>query len=202
MKEKKKKINDKPYFVNYISWLRPAVLGANDGILSIASMMVGMIVGHASLEVIPLSGIAALVAGATAMATGEYVSVSSQYDATEASLVRKQKKLIEYNSLDSHENKAPDLEITFIKPLQAALVSAASFMAGGMIPLLIVIASPNKFLLATVIISSLSTLAFLGELGAKIGKVKILRPTLRILLLGVISLSISTIVGLLFNLNI
>jgi VIT1/CCC1 family predicted Fe2+/Mn2+ transporter len=234
MKEKYKKAKDKLYFINCISWLRPAVLGANDGIITIASMMVGMIAGNASLEVIPLSGIVVLVSGATAMATGEYVSVSSQSDATAASFAIKQKesmqnsdaghkklaqiyisrglkpslahevaaRLIECDALNAHANKALGIEMTFIKPLQAALVSAASFIAGGTIPLLVVIASPNKFLLFSVIISSLFTLALLGTLSAKIGKVKILKPTIRILILGVISLSISTIVGLLFNLNL
>ena len=182
VKEENKKIKKELDFGNHISWLRPAVLGANDGVISIASMMVSMIVGHAALKVVTLAGVAALVAGSMAMATGEYVSVSSQSDALEALT-----------------NKEPGIEMIFIKPFQAAIVSAASFIAGGIIPLLVTITAPNNFLLPVVIILSLSTLAILGALGAKIGKVKIFRPTIRILLLGVISLTISTMVGLLFD---
>ncbi len=61
-------------------WLRAGVLGANDGIVSIASLIIGVAAAHASREAILLAGIAGLVAGAMSMAAGEYVSVSSQAD--------------------------------------------------------------------------------------------------------------------------
>ena len=68
------------------SWLRAAVLGANDGIVSTASLVIGVAAANAGLEAILLAGVAGLVAGAMSMAAGEYVSVSSQADTEKADL--------------------------------------------------------------------------------------------------------------------
>ena len=76
-----------------IGWLRAAVLGANDGIISTASLVVGVAAAHASAHNILVAGVAGLVAGAMSMATGEYVSVSSQADSEQADLAREQKEL-------------------------------------------------------------------------------------------------------------
>jgi VIT1/CCC1 family predicted Fe2+/Mn2+ transporter len=69
------------------TWLRAAVLGANDGILSTASLVIGVAAATSSRATVLTAGIAGLVAGATSMATGEYISVSSQRDAEQADLV-------------------------------------------------------------------------------------------------------------------
>ncbi len=74
------------HYVHRIGWLRAAVLGANDGIVSTASLIVGVAAASADRETILIAGIAGLVAGATAMAAGEYVSVSSQSDTERADL--------------------------------------------------------------------------------------------------------------------
>ncbi|HBN79367.1 MAG TPA: hypothetical protein DD473_26820, partial [Planctomycetaceae bacterium] len=63
-----------------IGWLRAAVLGANDGIVSTASLVVGVAAAHSQANDILIAGVAGLVAGAMSMAAGEYVSVSSQFD--------------------------------------------------------------------------------------------------------------------------
>lgn len=76
-----------------IGWLRAAVLGANDGIVSTASLIVGVAAAGASRENILLSGIAGLVAGAMSMAAGEYVSVSSQSDTEKADLATEKREL-------------------------------------------------------------------------------------------------------------
>jgi vacuolar iron transporter family protein len=76
-----------------IGWLRAAVLGANDGILSTASLIVGVAAAGASSRSILVAGIAGLVAGAMSMAAGEYVSVSSQADTESADLARERKEL-------------------------------------------------------------------------------------------------------------
>ncbi len=76
-----------------IGWLRAAVLGANDGIVSTASLVVGIAAAHASHETILLTGVAGLVAGAMSMAAGEYVSVSSQSDTENADLAREREEL-------------------------------------------------------------------------------------------------------------
>ncbi len=76
-----------------IGWLRAAVLGANDGIVSTASLIVGVAAAHASNHDILVAAIAGLVAGAMSMAAGEYVSVSSQSDTENADLAREKKEL-------------------------------------------------------------------------------------------------------------
>ena len=78
-----------------IGWLRAAVLGANDGILSTASLLVGVAAAHASRGAVLTAGVAGLVAGAMSMAAGEYVSVSSQADTERADLARERKELEE-----------------------------------------------------------------------------------------------------------
>src|ERR1700730_1298751 len=75
------------------SWLRAAVLGANDGIVSTASLVAGVASAHSSHGSIVLTAVAGLVAGAMSMATGEYVSVSSQADTEKAALVQEQAEL-------------------------------------------------------------------------------------------------------------
>src|SRR5262245_19687897 len=79
--------------VRRVSWLRAAVLGANDGIVSTASLLVGVAAANASHDALLTAGIAGAVAGAMSMAAGEYVSVSSQADSDKADLAREQNEL-------------------------------------------------------------------------------------------------------------
>jgi len=83
------------HLVQRIGWLRAAVLGANDGILSTASLIVGVASAESSRSTILLTGIAGLVAGAMSMGAGEYVSVSSQSDTENADRAREMKELEE-----------------------------------------------------------------------------------------------------------
>jgi VIT1/CCC1 family predicted Fe2+/Mn2+ transporter len=76
-----------------IGWLRAAVLGANDGIVSTASLVVGVAAANAARQDVLLAGVAGLVAGALSMAAGEYVSVSSQADTEQADLAREREEL-------------------------------------------------------------------------------------------------------------
>ncbi|MFL5297150.1 MAG: VIT family protein [Phenylobacterium sp.] len=76
-----------------IGWLRAAVLGANDGIVSTASLIVGVAAAHADRASLVLTALAGLVAGAMSMAAGEYVSVSSQADSEAADLARERREL-------------------------------------------------------------------------------------------------------------
>src|SRR5580692_3602185 len=74
-------------------WLRAAVLGANDGILSTASLLLGVATAHATHSNVLVAGVAGLVAGGMSMAAGEYVSVHSQADTEKAELERERKEL-------------------------------------------------------------------------------------------------------------
>lgn len=85
--------SEEVHFVNRAGWLRAAVLGANDGIISTASLIVGVAAASASRGEILTAAFAGWAAGAMAMAAGEYVSVSSQADSEAADLVREQRSL-------------------------------------------------------------------------------------------------------------
>jgi vacuolar iron transporter family protein len=85
--------NKKRHRTGRIGWLRAAVLGANDGILSTSSLVLGVAAAHAAPSNILLAGIAGLVAGAMSMAAGEYVSVQSQADTEQADLEIERKEL-------------------------------------------------------------------------------------------------------------
>lgn len=91
------------HYVNKTGWLRAAVLGANDGILSTASIIVGVAAASNSREPIVLAALAGTIAGAMAMAAGEYVSVSSQADVEKADLKREQKELTEMPDIELEE---------------------------------------------------------------------------------------------------
>lgn len=86
---------DDPHFLHRSGWLRAAVLGANDGIVSISSLLVGVAAADPSPGVVLLAGAAGLTAGAMSMAAGEYVSVSSQADIEQADRQREEKALEE-----------------------------------------------------------------------------------------------------------
>ena len=91
------------HFVNRIGWLRAAVLGANDGILSTASLIVGVAAAAATQNEVLIAGVAGLVAGAMSMAAGEYVSVSSQSDSEQADLARERRELNENPEFELEE---------------------------------------------------------------------------------------------------
>lgn len=91
------------HLVSRIGWLRAAILGANDGIISTGSLIVGVAAAATSSSQVLISGVAALVAGAMSMAAGEYVSVSSQADTEKADLAREEKELKRQPELERQE---------------------------------------------------------------------------------------------------
>ena len=97
-------------FAARLNWLRAAVLGANDGIVSTAGLVVGVAGATAARSAILTAGLAGLFAGSLAMASGEYVSVSSQRDSERALLARERRELVE----------APQAELTELAELYQA----------------------------------------------------------------------------------
>lgn len=91
------------HFIDRVGWLRAAVLGANDGIISTASLIAGIAATNATKPAIFFTGIAALVAGALSMAAGEYVSVSSQLDTENADLEREKYELENFPEAEKKE---------------------------------------------------------------------------------------------------
>jgi len=91
------------HLVSRIGWLRAAVLGANDGIVSTASLIVGVAAASAATSEVLIAGIAGLVAGAMSMAAGEYVSVSSQSDTEQADLARERAEQVSQPEIEHEE---------------------------------------------------------------------------------------------------
>ena len=220
------------HLIDRIGWLRAAVLGANDGILSTASIVSGVAAAGASHHLIILTGLAGLVAGATSMATGEYVSVSSQSD-IEHTDIKREKREIETNRVYEQEELAQiyvsrGLDVTLARqvagqmmahdalgahardelgisdimvarPLQAAWSSAASFSVGAALPLLTAVVSDQSLEVWAIPLISLIALGLLGAVSARTGGVKMLRPTLRIVLWGAFSMGLTALIGRYFG---
>src|SRR4249919_98040 len=91
------------HVMHRIGWLRAAVLGANDGLVSTASLVVGVAAAGSGRSEVLIAGLAGLVAGAMSMAAGEYVSVSSQTDAEKADIARETKELKEIPEAELEE---------------------------------------------------------------------------------------------------
>ena len=96
-------LHPESHLVSRIGWLRAAVLGANDGIVSTASLIVGVAAASAATSEVLIAGVAGLVAGAMSMAAGEYVSVSSQSDTEQADLAREQAELAGHPDYECEE---------------------------------------------------------------------------------------------------
>jgi len=222
------------HFTNRSGWLRAAVLGANDGILSTASIAIGVAAASDIRNPIVLASLAGLVAGAFSMAAGEYVSVSSQVDIESADLEREKVELgkipeielaeltkiyklrgldqetaskvaiqlTEHNALEAHARDELGInEITQAKPLQAALASGASFVTGGLLPLLVSVFFPIKGMVIYQYLFATFFLVVLGSLAAIAGGSNIGRAILRITFWGTIAMGATALVGYLFNVN-
>ena len=99
-------IHHEGHRIQKVGWLRAAVLGANDGIVSTASLILGVAAASASPQAILIAGSAGLVAGAMSMAAGEYVSVSSQADTEKADLAKEAHELEHNTELNVWNSKA------------------------------------------------------------------------------------------------
>lgn len=104
------RLHTEDHLVGRIGWLRAAVLGADDGIVSTASLILGVAAADRTESAVLIAGVAGLVAGAMSMAAGEYVSVSSQSDAEQADLARERKELT-----DDPEAELDELAEIYVK---------------------------------------------------------------------------------------
>jgi VIT1/CCC1 family predicted Fe2+/Mn2+ transporter len=215
-----------------IGWLRAVVLGANDGIVSTASLVVGVAAGGASKNQVLLAGLAGLAAGAMSMAAGEYVSVSSQSDTEAADLAKEKQELQADPAAEVRElaelyvarGVAPDLadqvavqlmakdalgahardelgisEFTAARPIQAAAASAISFTVGAILPLAVVLIVPTAWMLTSVPLTALVSLAVLGAVGAGAGGAGSAKAVVRVTFWGAIAMLVTAGLGLLFG---
>ena len=120
-------IHKEKHRTQHIGWLRAAVLGANDGIVSIASLIVGVAAAQAATNDILIAGVAGLVAGAMSMAAGEYISVSSQADTEKADIDRERIEL--ENSPESEKEELASIYINRGIDSELAIQVAEQLMA-------------------------------------------------------------------------
>jgi len=122
------KAHKEPHRIKAIGWLRAAVLGANDRIISMASLIIGVASAHAEHGHLVLTGLAGLVVGAMSMATGEYVSVSSQADTETAALAEEQAELDAHGAREHRELAAiyvrRGLDMALAKQVAQALMAS------------------------------------------------------------------------------
>ncbi|KAK1386018.1 vacuolar iron transporter-like [Heracleum sosnowskyi] len=164
-------------------WLRAAVLGANDGLVSVASLMMGIGAVKNDVAVMIITGFAGLVAGACSMAIGEFVSVYSQLD-IEVAQMKRERKLEEDNE-QSEKEKLPN-------PIQAAFASALAFSLGALVPLLAAsFIGDYKVRLIVVIVAVTIALVAFGGVGAVLGRTPVVKSCLRVLIGGWIAMAIT-----------
>ncbi|RRT32626.1 hypothetical protein B296_00053396, partial [Ensete ventricosum] len=180
-------------------WLRAAVLGANDGLVSIASLMVGVGAVNQSAKAMLVSGLAGLVGGACSMAIGEFVSVYAQYDIEVAEMEKRRR--------GSRSEEGFQAEKSLPSPLLAAGASALAFSLGAVLPLLVggVIRSWSVRVGAVCVVSSLGLAGF-GAAGAVLGGADIWKPALRVLgggwLAMLVTYGVLRIFRFLFNMQV
>jgi VIT1/CCC1 family predicted Fe2+/Mn2+ transporter len=215
-----------------IGWLRASVLGANDGIVSTASLVLGVAAAHASHGSVMVAGVAGLVAGAMSMAAGEYVSVHSQADTEKADIEVERKEieadgpaehrelaalyvargldpvlaaqvaeqLMAHDGLGAHVRDELGLSQSLsARPIQAALASAASFVVGAAMPLLVAMLASDATLIWLVSGTSLVFLAVLGAVAARAGGASLVTGAARVTLWGALAMALTAGVGALFG---
>jgi vacuolar iron transporter family protein len=205
-----------------IGWLRAAVLGANDGLVSTASLIVGVAAAEAGRGGILVAGIAGLVAGAMSMAAGEYVSVSSQADTESADLVREREEL----ATDGERERAELRDIYVKRGLDSVLADqvAAQLMAKDALgahardelgisdalsarPVQAAMASAVTFavgaalplLIVFLAPASLFFLALLGALAARVGGSPVWKSVARVTFWGALAMAVTAAVGTFFG---
>ncbi|KAM7478931.1 hypothetical protein LguiA_027144 [Lonicera macranthoides] len=165
-------------------WLRAAVLGANDGLVSVASLMMGIGAVKKDIKAMILTGFAGLVAGACSMAIGEFVSVYSQLD-IEVAQRKRENKMRKSEKRESGGEKLPN-------PVQAAIASALAFSLGAIVPLLAAsFISDHKVRLAVVVVAVTLALLVFGGVGAVLGRTGALRSCARVLIGGWMAMAVT-----------
>lgn len=169
-----------------LNWLRAGVMGANDGIVSTAGMVVGVAGASVGSAALLAAGVAATVAGALSMAVGEYVSVSSQRDALLA------------QSSDALEADEDGLT----NPWSAAGASMIAFVAGALVPLLTVLFAPASIAVPATFAAVVAALVLTGGTAAQFGGASKLRGASRAVLGGVVAMTMTWLVGSLVGMQL
>ncbi len=217
---------------NNAGWLRAAVLGANDGLVATASLMIGIATAAPTAD-ITVTGIAAIAAGAMSMAVGEYISVQSQSD-IEASdrqmeiehlavdpageeaelaqiyverglsieLAREVARVMhQKDPLEAHlRDELGQFEHTKARPVQAAIASAISYTAGGIVPLIGALAWRSAHQSIGIVIATIIGLAGTGLISSRLAGSKLWVTVLRVTIGGSIGMALTAGIGSLVHL--
>lgn len=208
-------------------WLRAAVLGANDGLVSMASLMIGVVAAGKD-EFLVTAGLAGITAGAMSMAVGEYVSVRSQNDVEESDRVLEiehlatdpEGELLELQHIYIARGLTPELALevatamhakdplaahlrdelgqhphTKARPVQAAIASAISFTAGGLIPFIGSFAPTTGTKAWSIVAFTIGGLLLTGIVSAKTAGSKVRATTLRVIIGGSLGMLITAGIG-------
>jgi vacuolar iron transporter family protein len=211
-----------------IGWLRAGVLGAGDGIVSTASLMIGVAASNASRSTIIVAGLSGLFAGAMAMATGEYNSVSSQRDTERADIAREireqatdpelelaeltdiyverglerdvarevARQLTDADPIGTHlRDELGISDAARPRPFQAGMVSAASFLLAGVLPVLAMLAAPADARIPVIAAVALVLLGALGATGARLGGAPMGRAAARVLVGSGVAMAVTALIG-------
>lgn len=208
-------------------WLRAAVLGANDGLVSIASLMIGVVAAGKN-DFLVTAGLAGISAGAMSMAVGEYVSVRSQNDIEESDRVLEMEhlasdpegELLELQHIYIARGLTPELSLqvamamhaqdplaahlrdelgqhphTKANPVQAAIASAISFTAGGLLPFIGTFAPTTGSKAWSIVAFTIGGLVLTGIVSAKTAGAKVRATTLRVIIGGSLGMLITAGIG-------
>lgn len=208
-------------------WLRAAVLGANDGLVSMASLMIGVVAAGKN-DFLVTAGLAGISAGAMSMAVGEYVSVRSQNDVEESDRLLEMEhlatdpegELLELQEIYIARGLTPELSLqvamamhaqdplaahlrdelgqhphTKAKPIQAAIASAISFTAGGLIPFLGTFAPTTGAKAWSIVAFTIVGLVLTGIVSAKTAGAKVRTTTFRVIIGGSLGMLITAGIG-------
>ena len=215
-----------------LNWLRAGLLGANDGIVSVAAIVVGVAGATSATGPILTAGSAALIGGAISMALGEYVSVSGQRDSENALIAKERRELaespheelLELAALFEARGISPQTSLQVAKeltakdalaahlsaelnidqddvvsPWRAAGASAAAFLVGGILPLLVMLLVPQPARVPATFVAVILALAITGVVGARLGGSRPVRAALRVMIGGTIALLATFAIGALLG---
>ncbi len=185
------------------NWLRAAVLGANDGIVSIAGLVVGVAGATDNKLLLLVTGLAGIVAGAISMAAGEYISVSTQRDMERAIVADERAEHGDTKTGEAFrrhvmEQHAVDPN-SLTSPWQAAIASAASFFAGSLIPMAAIMLPLGVWSPLAAFIAVIVALALTGWWSAKLGGTNKMRSVMRVVIGGALAMIVTYAIGSLFG---
>ena len=179
------------HYVNRSNWLRAAILGANDGILSTASIIIGVAAASQTRDPIVLEEELLELAK---------IYVQRGLDKDLAHKVAEQ--LTEHDALGAHARDELGInEITQAKPLEAAFASGAAFVFGGALPVLVALFADVKQMVYLQYVFAIVFLIILGTVAARAGGSSIKRAILRVTFWGTIAMGITAYIGSLFGVN-